>query len=106
MTLELLTVGYNIGNAILVSIIRFSFVEENSRRPIRHQTPVLHGAHGLENVLSARSHIGQHVRDALHLQIHARPGGLPLEGDTLFRKFPKNSPPCGERTPRQSEPGP
>jgi hypothetical protein len=41
-------VSYNISNAVLIAIVRLSFVEQNSGRPIGHKTPVLHGTHGLE----------------------------------------------------------
>ena len=40
--------SYNISNAVLVAVVRLSFIEENSGRSIGHKTPVLHGTHGLE----------------------------------------------------------
>lgn len=43
-----LTVSNNVGNAVLVSVVRFAFVEKNGSRAICHQTPVLHGSHGLK----------------------------------------------------------
>ena len=43
-----LTVSYNVSNAVLVAVVGPPFIEENSGRSIGHETPVLHGTHGLE----------------------------------------------------------
>jgi hypothetical protein len=47
-----LTVRNDVGNAVLVSVVRFAFVEKNGSRAICHQTPVLHSSHGLRPTLS------------------------------------------------------
>lgn len=35
----------NISNAVLIPVIRLSFVEEDGSGPIGHQSPILHGTH-------------------------------------------------------------
>lgn len=49
-----LTVSNHVGDAILIPIVRFSFVEENGCRPVGHQTPILHGSHSLSNTISSK----------------------------------------------------
>lgn len=46
--------GHNISNSVLIAVVRLSLVEKNGSRPVGHESPVFHGAHGLDLINMGR----------------------------------------------------